>query len=175
MKLLGYFPISTLTIQFPKQWAQTRQPWITQGTLDLIERRGRIRTQGQMDQVAALNKEIRKAAKVDKRNWLDDQLSTGDCRPITNLKKPFPQKALMLVDHTGQGGHMHNAEILANHLAPSQWKEAGEPTGLSTAPLFTDAPTISEATISLEEVTLAIKQSKSAKRAGKDTIPKYPK
>ena len=77
----------------------------------------------------------------------------------------------MLVDHTGQGGHMHNVEILANHLAPSQWKEAGEPTGLSTAPLFTDAPTISEATISLEEVTLAIKQSKSAKRAGKDTIP----
>ena len=163
--------VQALDKHIPKQRAQPRQPWITQGTLDLIERRGQLRTQGHMDKVADLNKEIRKAAKVDKRTWLDEQLSTGDWRPITNLKKPFPQKALMLVDQTGQGGNIDNAEILANHLALNQWKEAGEPTGLSTAPLFTDAPTISEATISLEEVTLAIKQSKVGKRAGKDTIP----
>ena len=66
-----------------------------------------------MDKVADLNKEIRKAAKVDKRTWLDEQLSTGDWRPITNLKKPFPQKALMLVDQTGQGGNIDIAEIFS--------------------------------------------------------------
>ena len=54
----------------------------------------------------------------------------------------------------------------------SQWKEAGEPTGLSIAPLLTDVLTISAAIIYLEEKTLAIKQSKSAKRGGKDTVPK---
>ena len=39
-----------------------------------------------------------------------------------------------------------------SHLANSQWKESGEPEGLSTAPVLSTPPTISETTISLEEM-----------------------
>ena len=42
-----------------------------------------------MARVADLNKQIRKAAKKDKRAWLDEQLASRDWRPTTNVNKPF--------------------------------------------------------------------------------------
>ena len=56
-------------------------------------------------------------------------------------------------------------------LAEKQWKEAGEPVGLSAAPVLHTPPTISETTISMNEMKLAIKQTKAVKRGGKDQIP----
>lgn len=168
--------LSTLFAQaidehIPRQTVQPKQPWISQTTLDLLARRGQIRLEGDMDQVAELNKEIRKAAKRDKRKWLEEQLSTGDWRPITNLKKPFPHKTLMLTDNTGTEQAKSNAEIFVTHLATNQWQEAGQPHGLATTAIYPTVPTISEATISIEEVREAIRQSEAAKRAGKDNIP----
>ena len=98
--------LSTLYAQaidthIPKQTLQPKQPWITQTTLNLLERRGQHQQHGDLAQVAELHKTIRKATKFDKRKWLEEQLSTGDWRPITNLKKPFPHKALTLTDTTG--------------------------------------------------------------------------
>ena len=95
--------LSTLYAQaidthIPKQTLQPKQPWITQTTLNLLERRGQLRQQGDLAQVAELNKTIRKAAKLDKRKWLEERLSTDDWRPITNLKKPFPHKAFTLIN-----------------------------------------------------------------------------
>ena len=124
-----------------------------------------------MGQVAELTKTIRKVAKSDKRNWLDEQLSTGDRRPITQLKKLFPLKALTLTDPTSSNDTKSNAEIFATHLATEQWQEAGLPQGLATTPLYPNIPTISEMTISTAEVQAAIRQAKAAKRAGKDDIP----
>ena len=168
--------LSTLYAQaidthIPKQTLQPKQPWITQTTLNLLERRGQLRQQGDLAQVAELNKTIRKAAKLDKRKWLEERLSTDDWRPITNLKKPFPHKAFTLTDTTGPGPPRSNAEIFATHLATKQWQEAGQPQGLDTTPIYQNPPTISEATMSIEELKLAVKQSKAAKRAGKDNIP----
>ena len=111
----------------------------------LLERRGHFRIQGDLEQVSVLNREIRKSARRDKRNWLDEQLQTGDWSPITNLRKPFRQQVLTLKAST-------NADICAAHLADKQWKEAFEPVGLSAAPVSHTPPTISETTISLDEM-----------------------
>ena len=160
--------LSTLYTQaidqhIPKQTLQPKQPWFTQTTLNLLERRGQIRLQGDLAQVAELNKAIKKAAKLDKPNWLDVQLSTGDWRPITNLKKPFPHRALTLTDNSVSGQAASNAEVFATHLATRQWQEAGPSQGLDTATIYSNPPTISEATISIDEVKLAVKQAKAAK------------
>ena len=156
----------------PQRVAKPSRPWISEATLQLLERRGQLRMQGDLEQVAELNREIRRAAKRDKRIWLDEQLETGDWSAITNLRKPFRQQVLTLkASGDGVPGRSTNADIYAVQLAEKQWKEAGEPEGLSAAPVLNTPPTISEATISMEEVRTAIKQTKSGKRGGKDQIP----
>ena len=155
----------------PQTNGSTQTPLDPQTTLNLLERRGQVRLQGDMGQVAELTKTIRKAAKSDKRNWLDEQLNTGDWRPITQLKKLFPLKALTLTDPTCSNDTKSNANIFAIHLATEQWQEAGLPQGLATTPLYPNIPTISETTISTAEVQAAIRQTKAAKRAGKDNVP----
>ena len=67
----------------------------------------------------------------------------------------------------GVPGRSTNADIFAAHLAEKQWKEAGEPEGLSAAPVLNIPPTISEATISMEEVRTTIKQTKSGKEGAR--------
>ena len=80
----------------PKASSKPRKPWISQSTLDLLEERGRLRQQGDMVKVTEWNRDIRKAAKRDKRNWLDGQLQSGDWGPIGNLRKPFRTQVLSL-------------------------------------------------------------------------------
>ena len=157
----------------PKRRHKPRKPWIKPDTLALIETRGRLREQGDLAQVKELTKQIRTAAKANKREWLDQQLETGDWQPITNLKKPFVQKVLRL-QGSGQGQEDctdSNAEVYAQHLAHVQWADAGVPHGLAEEPILTSLPTISLTTISLAETLTAIRQSKAGKRGGKDMIP----
>ena len=81
--------VDSLETSIPKQNQLPRKPWITEATLDLIRRRGQYRDGGDLEAVADLNRQIRRAAKQNKRAWLDTQLASGDWRPIINLKKPF--------------------------------------------------------------------------------------
>ena len=155
----------------PKASSKPRKPWISQSTLDLLEERGRLRQQGDMVKVTKLNRDIRKAAKRDKHNWLDGQLQSGDWGPIGNLRKPFRTQVLSLRGNDQTTQTATNADIYASHLANEQWKEAGTPEGLSDTPVLSAPPTISESTTSMEELLLAIKQSKPGKRGGKDRLP----
>ena len=102
--------------------------------------------------------------------WLDAQLRTGDWRPIT-IKKSFPHRALTLTDNSVSGQAASNAEIVATHLTTRQRQEAEPSQGLNTATIYSNPPTISEVTISIDEVKFVVKQATAAKRAGKDNIP----
>ena len=113
----------------PKASSKPRKPWISQSTLDLLEEKGRLRQQGDMVKVTKLNRDIRKAAKRDKRNWLDGQLQSGDWGPIGNLRKPFRTQVLSLRGNDQTTQTATNADIYASHLANEQWKEAGTPEG----------------------------------------------
>ena len=68
-----------LETHIPKRRHKPRKPWIKPDTLALIENRGRLREQGNLAQVKELTGQIRTAAKANKREWLDQQLETGDC------------------------------------------------------------------------------------------------
>ena len=164
--------LAAIDCHIPRYSVKPSRPWISESTLQLLARRGRFRTEGDMAQVAELNREIRKTARHDKRAWLDEQLQMGDWSAITNLRKPFRQQVLTLKPRVDRvPGTATNADIYAAHLAEKQWKEAGQPQGLSTARVLITPPTISETTISMEELKLAIKQLKVGKRGGKDQIP----
>eukprot|EP00959_Pyramimonas_sp_CCMP1952_P423571 8872786-Pyramimonas_sp.AAC.1 len=51
-----------------------KRPWISQRTLDLIEKRNTCRTTGRSIEEQALNKEIRQAARQDRSNWINTAL-----------------------------------------------------------------------------------------------------
>ena len=105
----------------PRYSVKPSRPWISENTLQLLARRGRFRTEGDMAQVAELNREIRKAARRDKRAWLDEQLQTGDWSAITNLRKPFRQQVLTLkptVDGPRRGsGYSYKCGHLCSSLS----------------------------------------------------------
>ena len=141
--------------------------------LALIRRRGQYRDGGDLGAVADLNRQIRRAAKQDKRAWLDTQLVSGDWRLIINLKKPFRGATVCLYpQHNAQTtSTSDNTTVFATHLAEVQWADAGPAQGLRHNAVIDAEPTISTTTISMAEVIVAIKQSKSGKRGGKDQIP----
>ena len=165
--------VDSLETSIPKQNQLPRKPWITEATLDLIRRRGQYRDGGDLEAVADLNRQIRRAAKQNKRAWLDTQLASGDWRPIINLKKPFRGATVRLYpEHKTQTtSTSDNATVFATHLAEVQWADAGPAQGLRHNAVIDTEPTISTTTISMAEVIVAIKQSKSGKRGGKDQIP----
>ena len=162
--------LEALEHKIPKRKQLPRKPWITEDTLKLISDRSLCREAGDLARVADLNKQIRKAAKKDKRAWLDEQLASGDWRPITNLNKPFRGATVRLYpEHRSDEGlpAPNNATVFAKHLAEVQWSDAGPAQGLRNDPILAADPTIS----STAELITAISQTKTGKRGGKDAIP----
>ena len=122
-----------ISCHIPRYSVKPSRPWISESTLQLLARRGRFRTEGDMAQVAEFNREIRKAARRDKRAWLDEQLQTRGLECHHQSQKALPSVGPHLkptVD--GVPGTATSADIYAAHLAEKQWKEAGKP---QTCPL----------------------------------------
>ena len=63
--------------ELPTRTSSAHKPWISTGTLELIETRNYQRLAGESQEERATNALIRKAAKVDRRKWLDQVLEGG--------------------------------------------------------------------------------------------------
>jgi hypothetical protein len=68
------------------------KPWISAGTLALIELGDAARHSSNYDLELQLRKDIKKSAKRDRSRWLEDLASTGYWKALRKLKKParFP-------------------------------------------------------------------------------------
>ena len=55
-----------------------KKPWISERTLDLIQRRSRLRSQGLVESEKQLTKEIQRSASSDRRTWLCELACSGD-------------------------------------------------------------------------------------------------
>ena len=161
-----------MSCHIPRYSVKPSRPWISESTLQLLARRGRFRTEGDMAQVAEFNREIRKAARRDKRAWLDEQLQTGGLECHHQSQKALPSAGPHLETHSRRGsGYSYKCGHLCSSLSREAVEGGWQAANLSTAPVLTAPPTISETTISMEELKLAIKQLKVGKRCGKDRIP----
>ena len=74
-------------IVLPIQKASQRKPWISQRTLDLIDARNNLRIEGRHIEEAELQKEIRKSARHDKRNYLDILAGSGSWDQLKMLRR----------------------------------------------------------------------------------------
>ena len=61
----------------PKQ-KKANKPWISEETLKLIEEKRHVRTSGEWEKEKQLRKQVQRAAKKDRTNWLERLTSTGD-------------------------------------------------------------------------------------------------
>ena len=168
---LHYLYVTAITAHTPQKHHRHRKPWIREHTLDLIQQRGATRTLGDLALASDLSKQIRRAAKADKRVWLDQQLLSGGWGPLKDLTKPFPKNVLRLHSRQQPDTHCTNAEVYVQHLSSVQWAPAGAAVGLADEPVLPATPIISETAISMAELTAAIKQIKPHKRTEKDQIP----
>ena len=56
-----------------------KKPWISTDTLDMMEKRKRVKNTQSYDEI---NRQVKRACKIAKENWLGDQ-----CQEIENLEK----------------------------------------------------------------------------------------
>lgn len=167
--------VQAMDEHIPKYQFAPRKPWISQSTLDLITRRGVLRSQGDLQQVSEYNKDIKRSAKRDKKNWLEEQLQSNSWEPIKQLQKSLPTKMVRLEPSPSLGisPKATNADIYAAHLEQVQWAPAASSgvEDLSTDLLPHAAPDIEEGPLTMAELIQAIKHLKTGKSAGQDNIP----
>ena len=64
-----------------------KKPWISDRTMDLIQRRRKARSQAAFEVEMQLNKEVKLSARKDKRNWLSELAGSGKWAKLRQLTK----------------------------------------------------------------------------------------
>jgi hypothetical protein len=139
-----------------------QRPWIQATTLNLIGRRNDARKTGDRSVEVALNKEIRKSARADRGNWLNNIVETGAWAEVKKLKKSRNLKVGNRKLHDSIGKLVESnqrADTFANHLETVQWAVRPMSDMVQRPPLGPVIPSC-EGQITPEELRIAIKQLK---------------
>jgi hypothetical protein len=154
----------------PPQRRTANQPWISQGTLELIDRRRRARAQNEYRNEQELHKEVRKAAKADRSRWLDKLLEDGDWQQIRKLRKPRGMRGGRLRNIDGEIVESTEwPDTMADHLEHIQWHV--RPAGAVEGPSLGAELPVSVAFFTEIEVKTAILKLKGKRASGPDDIP----
>ena len=159
---------STLPIARPTK----QRPWISKGTLELIEQRHQARQRGEEESEILLHKSIMRSARVDKRTWLLEMAGSGDWKKLNRLRKGSVYQQGKLYNLSGElVSSEQRADTFAEYLEKVQW--AVRPVSLTDDPepvLFPELAVSSEP-ISMRELRRAVRLFKKGKATGPDDIP----
>jgi len=155
----------------PRTNATPRRPWISAGTLDLIDARNRAQTAGDWALMWRLKAEVRKSVKKDRRRWLDELVESGEWSKVRQLRKGFKPQPSKLKNSTGEVvDSIDRAETLADYYEKVQWRvrpddllEHGDSLGPE---LDVDLGPISH-----EELAVAAKSLRRNRASGVDLVP----
>ena len=115
------FGVSAATL--PDVQHIARKPWISQTTLELLEKRTAARLSCDRIAEREIQKAIRKAAKQDKGNWLDEVVADGSWRGIKRLRKPLAAKQGRMKNKDGELVYSsERADAMAEFLETTQWR-----------------------------------------------------
>ena len=168
---------------YPAPKFQPRKPWITQATLDLIEQAHTFRENQRFEQEIAKNKEVKKQARKDKKDWMTTHLKTvskstvrDKWKGLTQLRKGYQTRQTRLIWEGEAQPYHERANVLASHLSSKQWA-THRPTdqqihALKTdLPLYPDTLPLTEAPFDLTDLDEALAEVKPHKAAGPDGLP----
>ena len=161
--LLQYVPVESTKVN---------KPWISSRTLDLLNQRREARVNGNWNVEKQLQKEVKKSAKKDRSNWLEDLASSGDWKSIKKLRRGRIVKQGRLKNTDGEFVSSElRAETLAEHLEKVQWRI--RPTTLipEQRPNLGDVFHVSRSDFNHTELRKAISKMASGKATKTDDIP----
>ena len=102
--------------------ASRRRPWISQGTLDLIDQRRIAHVSGNFVLEASLHKNIKKAARADRRKWLEDLAGSNSWASLRKLRRGTKHLQGRLCNQDGiPVSSEERAETFAQYLESIQW------------------------------------------------------
>ena len=158
--------------ELPKLRVTKRRPWITAWTTNLIESRNAHRQSGNHEAEKVLNKQIRQAARADRRAWLLDELKGGTWKAVRKLKQGERTNHASVRNLQGElMPTSERADTLAEYFEKVQWQDRFPNVWLeSSEPLGPPLP-VKTSEITMEELKLALRKLSAGKAAGPDNIP----
>ena len=155
-----------LTNQLPSK----KKPWISQATLDLINRRHLARTSNDVDEELRLHKLIKKSARMDRRLWLEDLAGSRSWAALRKLRRGHRHLQGRLNDATGKPVSSEDrAERFAEYFETVQW--AVRPATLTDKSTLNEELPVHLGPVTLKELAAAVRRFRPGKASGPDGHP----
>ena len=159
---------------FPKQKRNTRKPYITEHTLDLLSQ---VTPDTPPQTLKTLRNRIRKSALKDKKRWIQDRLtmdqsssSADQWRTIKRLRTKYQHHTQSVNWPNGlPSTRRDKPEVLAQHLSTEVWQETTLPLPYDE-PISSPHPHLDEP-FTMVELYNALRRTKTGKAPGPDGIP----
>ena len=150
--------------------ATKKKPWISEGTLNLIELRQAARISNDFEEEARLHKSIRKSARADRKQFLEDLAGSRTWGALRILRQGAKHSQGRLCDASGNVVSSETrAETFAKYLETVQW--AVRPATITDdPPLFEELPVRSDP-ITMNELRKAVRAFTLGKSSGPDRHP----
>ena len=148
---------------------EPNRPWISQATLDLLNKRDGA---GNPLEAHNLTKLIKASVKRDKKKWLDLQLVGGKWNAVRALRKGPPKKPIQIRNKHGQlVDSTQRADTLADYFEKIQWKVTHADLLPSGQTNIGDTLRIYTGNFDMEELRRALRALAAGKTGGIDDIP----
>ena len=156
--------------ELPIIHAGRHKPWISQITLNALQRRREARDSGDYEMEKMLCKEARKLARRDRRSWLSRLAAEDTWGALRKLRGGKNRPQGRLANQEGRPvSSEQRADTFAEYLEQVQW--AVRPARLVEKPPLFPELSVSRLPISQKEFQEAVNRLKDGKACGPDEVP----
>ena len=162
-----------------KEHHTKKKGYLSSNTWGLIDRRQKCYLEGKHDEVKALDRQIKKEARADRKNHIVNQFQNqpGDpkkkhlWKTIGNLKKDYKPSYIKMKDSQGRLVPLKNrAETFAVYLQDKHWSNATGRDPLPIQSAIGDTPVCDSSLFNISELNDLLKRIKIGKQPGPDQI-----
>ena len=154
----------------PEPLVEKRRPWISQTTLDLIQRRHAARAVNDFAEEQRLHKLVRNSAKHDRAAWLNELAGANSWQALRRMRTKQNSKQGRLNNADGQPVSSElRADRFANFLETEQWRPRA--ACLDGYPVIYEELPVDLAVITMRELKAAIARFKLGRACGPDKHP----
>jgi len=157
----------------PNMPFQRKTPWITESTLELIRQRRAARCTANWELERSLRREVKKAARRDRAQWMEQLASKGDWNSLKKLRRKGPSSQQTRLQNLE--GHVVSTEArattLADHLETIQWRVRPVTLIPDAKPDIHGPLAVDEGEFTNKELRVAIQRLSSGKSVRKNDVP----
>ena len=156
----------------PKAQIVKRKPWISTSTLELLLERQCARTSGDWSKESQFHKAVRKSARRDRAQWLQNLADEGSWQSLRALQRGQQSSQTRLFDANGTPVSSDlRADVFAEYLQREQWYVRNVSLEVGARPLINTELEIYMGPVIAKETRRAIHGLKSGKSTRPGDIP----